>query len=76
VDGVVALPRVLSVNVRNGSGCTVREVYVSTQGTGDSRRLVQSWNDPLKPGRARMFRSDEPPPQGWDKVEWRLSGAR
>jgi S1-C subfamily serine protease len=76
IEGSMVLPRVLSLHVRNRTGCTLRAILVSVDGNAKEFWLSQSWDDPLRPGEARMFRGAEPPPDGWDRSRWRLSGAR
>lgn len=76
LEGSMVLPRVLSLHVRNRTRCTIREILVTVEGTPQEFRLTQSWDDPLRPGEARMFRGEQPPASGWDKAKWRMSGAR
>jgi hypothetical protein len=77
IEGFFALPRVLSVNVRNNTVCILREVFVEVEGSTQEWRLTQSWDDLLRRGETRIFRCDQSPPAGgWDQVRWRIVAAR
>ena len=68
LEGSMVLSHILILEIRNRSGCTIREILVTVGGAPQEFWLRQSWDG--------MFRSDQTPRNGWDKSEWRVSGAR
>ena len=69
------LPKTLTLDIENGSQCTVGSLTVRIRNTKREYHLSQSNYDPLAPGGRRMFRNEYGPAEGWDRVEWELATA-
>jgi hypothetical protein len=69
------LPKVLTLDIENGSACTVTSITVRVRTTKREYHLSQSNHDPLTPGDRRMFRNEYGPDEGWNRVDWELVSA-